>query len=538
MSVQSCLNRLNDIDRVVYDSYKCVLNESYKFDTKVDVMCKYERDLDIVYELCGLHESYEYDYVSEYNDLIHSINEYNTEYIQEGFGQKVKDFFKKVLEILKKFFSFIGRMLKALFDKLFRRKAKKTADQVAEECITGSHVKEYMESGDETGTGSTKVHFPASPDSVIKECDLELITKSLLIKIENNNYVIGLAPGFEGARYESRKGTSYKPFINNGKTRDSHTNMFLAYVENRDDYRTIIDNIINYLVKYKDYEFTDEAVLDSLKFNDDLLKSRNKLEGDKGWRYSFSSKLAIQYMNEINQLTNKVNQLNTIPESTDKRYKSLLDNVVDVVNELTYGCNNFATNVKAMYVIDQKYLHTISDIDILSKFVDTMITAGIPTTQVAYNTWCVMSPNFDDRKFFFRAEDNDDASSTFPRWGQTRVVFFPDNKPMEVLKIALNGAGKLANKREFQIYKQYQKYHLENELAEPISHTNNFCVMMMEKMKMLPENERNKYADLVKAELKEHYKQNPNLTDITGDLHGKNIGYDEENNIKVIDYAG
>ena len=525
---ERCLNLINAIDDSVLLSEGYILSKQVALSEKVETMLSVMGDV---------HDSYEYDYINEYNDLMYSINEYNTEYIQEGFGQKVKHFFEKVLEIIKKFFSFIGKMLKRLFDALFRRKAKKTADQVAEECITGSHVKEYMESGDETGTESTKVHFPASPDSVIKECDLVLIAKRISIKIKQNTYIVGNAPGFEGDRFEKDRGTNSTQFANAGQTSGKHTNLFLAYVEDRDGYRSLIDNIVDYLVKYKDADFSDEMALGSIELNDNLLKSRNKIERNKDWRFNVSSELVNQHMKEVNNVANKVNQLNTIPESADNRYKSLLKTVVSVINQITYGCNNFATYVKNMYIIDQKFMHTISDVDMLSKFVDEMITAGIPSTQVAYNTWCVMSPDFDDRKFFIKSDDYDDENTEFPRWGQTRVVFFPDNKPKEVLKIALNGAGKLANNREFRIYKQYQKYHLESELAEPISHTTNFCVMTMEKMKMLPKHERGKYAEEFKEELKEHYKQNPNLTDITGDLHGKNIGYDENNNIKAIDYA-
>lgn len=533
MSVQSCLNRLNDIDCVVYDSYKYVLNESYKFDTKVDVMCKYERDLDIVHELCGLHESYEYDYINEHNDLMQSINEYNTEYIQEGFGQKVKDFFKKVLEILKKFFSFIGRMLKALFDKLFRRKVKKTADQVAEECITGSHVKEYMESGDGDADKSVKVHFPASPDSVIKECDLELITKSLLIKIENNNYVIGLAPGFEGTNFDDLKGNQHT-FATAKAVSDPEyqTFMFLHFVDNIDNYRTILTEYIDWFINNQNRTISENE-LHNMDIIADQLNKMSHVYGNTFKHYSWSPKLLLHSQKIINDIANKANKINTIPDGQDKRYVKLLNELIDTITAITVGCNQYSRNVKAMYLIDKKYMHTINDIGILAKFVSSLIDANIPSAQVAYNTWCVMDPKFDDRGFYLHHDVNENMIQ--PRWGQTRVTFFPIKKPNEVIKISLNSTGILGNKREHQIYKQYKKHGNENLLAEPITQYENYTISIMERLVCDKERAKN----VVPAIKNIMDSLEDNLHHIN-DIHAGNIGHmpDDVNTWKIIDYAG
>ena len=124
---------------------------------------------------------------------------------------------------------------------------------------------------------------------------------------------------------------------------------------------------------------------------------------------------------------------------------------------------------------------------------------------------------------------------TFPRWGQTRVVFFPSNTPKEVLKIALNRAGILSNKREQQIYDMYKKHKKENMLAKPNKSYANNTIITMEKL-----DTKGITSDIVmnlRGEIGKLKVFDSSLHTIN-DVHTGNIGKADDGTYKIIDYAG
>lgn len=470
---------------------------------------------------------------SDYTSFMELYQEFKNEdlFVQEGFGEKLKNFFSKAVELIKRFFSFIGRQIARLFNFLFRRKhPKKTADQIAASVIQSS-VQEVSWEEFNKQKDSEKVHFPSAPGSVIKETDVELITKELLITIENDNYVMGPVHGLRGSENAGPQDV-YK--VLGKKTGDSqfHLNCFLAFSSNSDGYRDNLIQCIDWLLGAKNDSFEDLNPTNKRQLIENQRYMFQKISrlSDLSYRYSWSPKLLLESQKSVNDVMSKIIKLNTINDAKMKspEYKEFMSEIVAQMQNIMTGCNQYARHVKVMYMIDKKYLHTINDIDTLSKFVSSMIEAGIPSTQVAYNTWCVMNKKLSGVDYFASEEKG-------PLWGQTRVVFLPDEKPTDVLKIALNSGGLLANKREKQIYDQYENANLSSLLAKPVKLFKNNSIIVMEKLSTAGVSHRN--VDEIKRKINDACDRNDLLHKI-GDIHIDNVGFRGNGTCACFDYAG
>lgn len=470
---------------------------------------------------------------SDYTSFMELYQEFNNDdlFVQEGFSDKLKKFFSKAIELIKRFFSFIGKQITRLFNFLFRRKhPKKTADQIASSIISSS-VQEVSWEEFNKQKDSEKVHFPSAPGSAIKETDVELITKELLITIENNNYVMGPVHGLKGSENAGPQDV-YK--VLGKKTADSqfHLSCFLAFSSNNNGYRDNLIQCIDWLLGAQNDSFEDLTPTNKKQLieNQRYMYQKISHSSSLSYRYSWSSKLLLESQKSVNDVMSKLAKLNTIDDDKMKspEYKTFLSEIVAQMQNIMTGCNQYARHVKAMYMIDKKYLHSINDIDTLSKFVSSMIEAGIPSTQVAYNTWCVMNKNLSGVDYFASEEKG-------PLWGQTRVVFLPDTRPTDVLKIALNAGGLFANKREKQIYDQYEKANLSSLLAKPVKMFENNSIIVMEKLSTNGVSRRD--VDEIKRKIDDACDRNDLLHKI-GDVHIDNVGFRSDGTCACFDYAG
>lgn len=481
----------------------------------------YEPYLDFEYE-----DSMYQKYMEAYEDF-----KTESEVVQEGFGDKLKNFFSKAIELIKRFFSFIGRQIARLFNFLFRRKhPKKTADQIAASIISSS-VQEVSWEEFNKQKDSEKVHFPSAPGSVIKETDVELITKELLITIENDNYVMGPVHGLRGSENAGPQDV-YK--VLSKKTTDSqfHLNCFLAFSSNDNEYRDKLIQCIDWLLDVQNDSFKDLTPTNKRQLIESQRYMYQKISysSSRSYQYSWSPKLLLESQKSVNDVMSKLVKLNTINDDKLKspEYKKFISEIVAQMQNIMIGCNQYSRHVKAMFMIDKKYLHSINDIDTLSKFVSSMIEAGIPSTQVAYNTWCVMNKNLSGVDYFASEEKG-------PLWGQTRVVFLPDVRPTEVLKIALNTGGLFVNKREKQIYDQYKKANLSSLLAKPVKMFENNSIIVMEKLSTNGVSRRN--VDEIKQKIDDACDRNDALHKI-GDVNIGGVGFRSDGTCACFDYGG
>ena len=186
-----------------------------------------------------------------------------------------------------------------------------------------------------------------------------------------------------------------------------------------------------------------------------------------------------------------------------------------------------------MYMCDKKYVGTISSIDELSHFVQSCIQSGIPTRYVAYNVWLVLDENLEvNNEIFHLCADG--YESVIPRWGQTRVTFLPITSDESVIKVAMNGAGIMGNRREVMIYKKYKSAGCESVLTAIKNVTSNFCVLIMERIQSgVSDKDKETFKDKTLIPM---YEKNPFLPRIH-DIHNKNLGR-VNGQIKILDYAG
>jgi hypothetical protein len=161
-----------------------------------------------------------------------------------------------------------------------------------------------------------------------------------------------------------------------------------------------------------------------------------------------------------------------------------------------------------------------------------MFESGIPTKYVGYNVWYVLDYDLDNREVFF-------TSKTKPRWGQTRIVFFPtkNGETDKVIKVAINMTGSRAIKTEKKTYDKFQnrsgsvsingKTQPVGEcLAKPLTIYPNGRVAVFEKLNT---NVNKITAELVAAQFRYAFPEIP-------DVHRNNVGV-LDGTWKIIDYA-
>lgn len=494
----------------------------------------------------------------EYKTLMTDFKNIKLDIVQESVGNKVKEFFNKVIEIIKKFFSFIGKSIKGIIDKIFKRNIVATPDQICEEVLKNksSVIKESVEQTND----SIKVHFPAMSGSVIEECDLEVITKDLEIKLINNGGQTGKLDGIIGKGYTKIESDKLLTIhMKNTGNENAQINLFLAYINNKHEFADKCNALVDFLLKYQDGKI-GKLELDILTgFLDNFRVAKQKAV-DEGWNFKLSLKILTDRQRAVNEVSNKILKLNQFPECDDNsRYSMIIREIMDTFNGITIGCNQFGIRVNGMDMIDKKYYHSIDNLELLDKFVSTMIKSGIPSRMVAYNTWLVMDDKFDDRGFFAMKDLPNKKYSTvswgkitqheksrgrkvLPRWGQTRAVFFPLTSSSVVIKIALNTMGIVANKREFQIFNIYKKYGKDDLLSAPDHNYGQYSVVTMEKV--LPFEKRSdadyRVNEVIK-DIKRVHDEIPSLP-LISDIHSDNIGLGVNNEgkelVKIIDYAG
>lgn len=462
--------------------------------------------------------------------------------LQEASGSKVstaKNIFKKIIEYIKKFFQFIAKFFKAIISKIFGKgEASATSDQIAAEVVGDVPESE----------GTENIRFEAGPGSVFGTKEISLIAKDIDMKIKDKK--IEMRPlGFKGGVFKKHKVA--KPAMTGNLVQVPMAMLYFKNDQLRHDFNKFITDLVDGYeannIGAKNGAF--DATLDDIKYRDDINEQWGKIavhfeqlpstfDQIRGLFVRKSAKELEEMYKEINNYALKLNKIPdndlgvfTIPG----QIKHVIQEVTSVLQAITYGCNQIMRHVKHMYMIDKKYAHAINDINTLGQFVNKLIEAGIPSNYVAYNCWCIMGEDLDNRGYFSKKKL---IGVNGPRWGQSRVTFFPaesSGRDGEVLKIAMNGAGILGNKTELNRYKSYDKHGDAGQLARPIDQWADGTIISMERLTPYKPSEifeARRAADKMKSEYGTVlFGQGIN------DIHWKNVAKDIDGNPKLIDYA-
>jgi hypothetical protein len=150
-------------------------------------------------------------------------------------------------------------------------------------------------------------------------------------------------------------------------------------------------------------------------------------------------------------------------------------------------------------------------------FVSRCIKCGIPPKYISYNTWLLCDESVRGSGKLYH-----------PKWGQTRVVFFPEAANTSVLKIALSGYGVISNKTEAKVSDQFVKNDGSYLIAPVTKVCKGEAVIVQKRIvgKRSRDNEKTIAAQNLQKEI-QAFIDTHKLSFIITDIHKDNIAYDE-----------
>lgn len=445
--------------------------------------------------------------------------------IQEAYHKK--NVFQKIWEFIKSVFRKLCKVLKWVGEKirsLFKNKKRASIDQIIQKCkLTPKRrrTQEAVATFNADKLHETVIHFPASKGSDFTETDLRVAAKRLYIKIVNNEFVTSV-PGiqqnipYEGPNRINNWQLHYYATCAVMDETKWYELLFdsadmLAYIENMGGLVDIEPGFVENINKLWNGIYTEDM---KNKYKDGL---------------TIHIKDFTKFQQQIFSASEKIDKVQVVEGISDELLEAL-NRFADILSSLSFGMNEFNRSIQQMYMLDEIYIGSVNTSDLLDIFVYECIMQGVPPKFISYNTWLLLDDAWKTNKDTFYTKD------IHPKWGQTRTVF--DIKDLEyVVKIAMSGVGIRCNRNEIDVTTQFKKYHLEHLIAYVEEYGKHAAVIFPHAIVsyMIPTK-----GDVYEYQgnLVDVYWDYPDLPDIRGDIHVKNVGFDELHNIVCIDYAG
>lgn len=414
--------------------------EDIKFENETRVLEAMQMALDKEYKY--------FEYFGEETTVISPGDVY-----QEGAGRVARNFVNKIITFLKNWY----RMIKAWFRhvkevlKAMLSKVRKNGQTESASSIARKHAKERLDPDHQIKEAKARIRVPYLGS--VPEADIELINSNLLITkfTSDTEFEIGIINATNYMRDERNgKKLAIRPMDDDVKPIDSLVphDIRVIYLMKHPDVLRDLNNLVKEAAKIAsgDTSINQNAFI---KRSKDL---RHKFKNPAKIFKCFVSGKTRLTMNELTEFQKCVNEalidldamhsiendLQTVSDETIKELKKLIYDV----HYLQYDMNGFTNMIQKVNLIDLKYMNSIKDRNVLSKFVSDLIRNGIPAKFVAYNSWLISSEDLRGSK----PEYNIPA-------GQSRCVFFPNDNKNEILKIALNGFGITSNRNEVRFAK-------------------------------------------------------------------------------------
>lgn len=453
-------------------------------------------------------------------DFLFIYNHSSDQYIQEASAKKeslprrIWNFIKYAFHQLGKAIRWICKKIRSLF-----KKDKVSIDQIVMQC----GIKPKNKVTHEAVFAPEKeqvIHFPASKESDIKETDLHVAVKNLTTRIERNQFFVSVPGIQEGIKYRGVHRTDnweVNYYAACAIITESQLNDLLFDIASK----IIYDSSTDELIDIEDGFIDDVNELDRKAYDPtNASKYKNGI--------AFNNRDFLSFQKQLSDVTAKIDKVQTIEGISDELLKSL-NQFADILIGITYGMNEFNRAVNQLYMLDARYIESVNQAQDLDTFVFTCIKSGIHPKYIAYNTWLLLDSSWkSDSKIFYTKDIR-------PTWGQTRAVF--DIKGMDVVtKLAMSGVGIIGNKNEVAITKEFRQHGVEDVIACVEEYMKNCAVIFPTAIiSYLQPNETDLY--LYRDKLEDLYWEHPDLHDIRGDIHIKNIGFDSSRNIVCIDYG-
>jgi len=236
-------------------------------------------------------------------------------------------------------------------------------------------------------------------------------------------------------------------------------------------------------------------------------------------------------ISELSKILDDVQNINNELSGLEKSTIEEMNKLVKLLERVQFGMVTFTNLLQKVHLIDLKFMNSIGDRDQLSRFVDSMISNGIPPKFVAYNSWLIAKETI----------RGDDAEYS-PKGGQSRVVFFPTDNKDECLKVATSGIGITSNRNEHRFsnaVKQLGDAEFKKKVA-CVNHAyyNDAIIAMERAVDKVGKHPDVKTMMLVKKEFKDFVEGHPELHVQITDFNDGNIMWSSDRNCWVcIDYG-
>lgn len=516
------MERLYDLRETQLESRQHILEqmvmETYKEWEYLDCCIKYQKEpiIEAVYQ----------------EGLIKAVKEG----IKGGAGNirsivaRFRALMRRNLVVLKTLLGHVKDVSQGFTGKFRKSGAKKSASAIAHE-----NLRKKLDPDKKMAESQARVKVPYTGD--VKQEEIELINSAILIKEFNDddNFEVDLM----GVNYLKNDKGKTRAISDKGEGIPTlaslfvYTNAMIHFVKNKDD----LDELCNLIVegfKIANNEATMDATEYSRKVAKLTAKSAGKLHAvaSGGTRLSMKELTAFQAkMNELEEKLDFAQNGNNKLNDVDPRVISALNNLVMVTEHVQFGLTSLSNAMQKVHLIDLKFMNSIDDRNVLSKFVYDCIQNGIPPKYVAYNTWLIAHESL-----------RGSASTYKPVGGQTRCVFFPTDNKKEILKIATSGIGITSNKNEIR-FAEFLKRSKEQEMIDISALVTNTyaedAVLAMERVV----DKVGKHPDLgVLSEIKGKYAEftarHPELRLVISDFNDGNVMWSSDRNRWVcIDYG-
>jgi hypothetical protein len=455
---------------------------------------------------------------TEFSILVESNNkEFDVAVSNASKGTTKKNLLQKIWAFIKKILGLISRGVAAIIrfiKSLFKRKTK-GVDQIAEELSLP--ISPLTPKSEEQ---SSRVELPSNPASEVDvPKDINCIFKPLQIKI-NNDESIGITLSEVNARNFGMRDSGKAP--GHEQVRYSDATNAISLMQQP----ALLDELVN--------------VAKAIKVGLDSGKIDEFFNGWTRWDMKFNargidsdSKITIKQMeyfqlkfNEIMKELEALGDLENHNNLNNNRVIDKLNGFAGFCGRVQMGMNNISGALQQLYVIDAKYRNCIKDVETLSMFVDKCIQSAIPPKYISYNAYLVSNVNLKG--------DGSEGNENHPRWGQTRVVFFPIDNRTVIHKIALSGYGVRCNRNEYRITDKFKSEGGSDLLALVVSHTPSFGIITAERVN-IPGDISSSELEKIRTKVR-LFANKKNLPIAITDIHSGNVGVKHKNYV-ITDYG-
>lgn len=416
------------------------------------------------YKLFG--EEYEFSVLyeetqREYKDI---STEANKDVNKKNILQKIFIFIKKIISLISRGVKNIINFIKSLF-----KKKTKSADQIAVKFEINFKRARVNQTNKPSSSGDSHVvHMPliANPKSEVSPPeDIKLIYKDLMVKINDDNTI-----SMSINRAIDLSGSTKAPGHKMVRKLDSVNAIGLIV------YPGMMDELVSISESIKEVFPDKDASAIIKKYYLWLLKF-DSTSFDQGMHIPLES--IIGFQDKLNRIMDNFSIVDDINIDTSKTPRDVLEffnRFGAFCERVQMGINFISGALQNLYIVDARYIECISNIEDLSEFINDAIKSGMPPKYISYNAYILSTKALKG--------DGTNGSETKPCWGQTRVVFFPDNNKSIVHKIALNGFGIRCNRIESQATDLFKNNGGAHLIAPIINSTDTFTIVSAERIVM------------------------------------------------------